>query len=169
MKKGNLCLILIVLFCSFSVILKSDEVIIEPNEQIQDSAANNKFNEENKNFFSINISYDLFNILFSLVVGGIIGFYFKRLHIKHAQFLQRFDKTKELFANIVAQIINHTEKEFIQITENKINTDAEILILCSYLSNRKAKKFIRLYRQYQKQADNKDIDAKTIDKLLCFH
>ena len=148
---------------------KADEIIDNVNNDKQHNEKwYNKGWPKLPDFFESNLFLIVSNIVV-FAVSGLIGFRTKRLHIKHAQFMQRFDKTKELFANIVAEIINHTEKELSQITENKIKTDAEMLILCSYLSERKSKKFIKLYRQYQKQADDKDIDAKTINDLLCFH
>ena len=117
-------------------------------------------------FLESNLFLGISNLI-TLIVAGIIGFYAKRFHLKHAQFLQRFDKAKELFSNITAHIINDPG-EFKYITEYKITTDTEIMTVCSYLSDRKSKKLLRLYKEYQKQAEDKNFNGEALVKIMCF-
>lgn len=105
----------------------------------------------------------------TFIIGGVGGYFIKRIHIRYTQFVARFDKTKELFGNILAEIASDPGEEFIYIRRYMIQTDSEINVVISYLSERKAEKLLALYKEYRNQKDGKSFDPFTIQKIVSFH
>ena len=119
-------------------------------------------------FFANDFHLFIINFII-LIVGGVFGFYFKRFHIKYTQFIQRFDKTKELFANILAEIASDPEEAYLYIRRNIEKTDAEFSVITSYLGERKGRKMLNLYKEYRNQKDSETFDPTSIVKIINFH
>ncbi len=167
-------IIIFILLGSFIILFPSEkinrinDVTNSKNKQDSTNDANTNYKEHDNFFDKSNPVFDLIKFFLGIVLGGIVGFFVKKFFVKRTQFLQRFDKTKELFAEITAHIINNPGEEFVVITRYKIRTDTEILTVCSYLRERKSKKLIKLYKKYQKQADGKSFDGATLVNIMKF-
>ncbi|MCD4677126.1 MAG: hypothetical protein K8S18_14195 [Desulfobacula sp.] len=101
--------------------------------------------------------------------GIIIGFFAKRFHTRDAQYVSERSKLRTTFANILAEIASDPEEAFLYISRHIEKTDADINIVISYLSERKGRKLLDLYKEYRNQKDGKSFDPFTLQKIIRFH
>ena len=165
-------IILVFIILSFSVILLSEELIINPNNETSNN--NSKNNSKQKlqepdsdpKFKILNIVY----LLIPLIGGYFLGIIKARSNIKHKEKREtiiEFRKTlNELFCkiNTYSNIINYVSTE---VNASIPIIDRAVKSIENHVTSRKSKKISTAYNDYKKASTN--YDDKFVGQLSLFY
>jgi len=155
MKKVNLCLVLIILFCSFSTMLLSEEVFID---SIENNATDTPANEQEQSFEQ-NFTDSLWFKIFLTFAGLTVGIFVDRSGIKYKEKRDSIKEARKVFQDLLVKVkceklTDNTNIRKI-LADNRINIDGAFESLVFNVNARKRPKIEAAYKEYKQPQNDK--------------